>query len=112
MQRFTLGESVMKGLGRAAATILAAGGLLAAAAPAHAESHALIMWIGKYADPRANLPGIDLDAKAARQIAGAIGVPAANITELKNEQLSWRAMGEAISGLAGRIKAKDANNYN
>ena len=36
-----------------------------------------------------------------------MGVPGANITELKNEQLSLRAMGEAVSGLADRIKAGD-----
>jgi hypothetical protein len=108
MQRFTFGESVIKGLARSTATIaVAVGALLAASLPARAESHALIMWIGTYANPQANLPGIDLDAKAARQIAGAIGVPAANITELKNDQLSLRAMGEAISGLAARIKAGD-----
>jgi hypothetical protein len=74
---------------------------------ARAENHALIMWIGQYADPRANLPGIDLDAKAARRIAAAMGVPAANITELKNEQLTWRAMGQAITSLAARIKPGD-----
>lgn len=89
-----------------AACALAAAAL-SISAPARAENHALILWIGTYAEPSANLPGIDLDAKAARQIALAMGVPPNNITELKNEQLAWKGMSRAIAGLTERIQPGD-----
>lgn len=97
-------SSGLSGLGTIA---IAAAACLSASLPAHAENHALIMWIGQYADPRANLPGIDLDAKAARRIAETMGVPPANVTELKNEQLALRSMGQALSALVDRIKPGD-----
>ena len=75
--------------------------------PARAASHALIMWIGQYADPRANLPGIELDAKAARQIALTMGVPTDNISELKNGELTLQMMSQAIAGLVNRIAPGD-----
>jgi hypothetical protein len=77
---------------------------LPATQPAHAESHAIIVWIGQYADPRANLPGIEFDAKPARRIAEVLGVPAGNITELKIGQLTLGAMGRVLTELAERIK--------
>lgn len=81
---------------------------LACMAPmAHAENHALILWIGTYADPAANLPGIDLDAKAARQIAAAMGVPAKNTVEVRNEQLTLAGLGQAIGALVDRIQPGD-----
>jgi hypothetical protein len=81
---------------------------LACMAPsAHAENHALILWIGTYADPAANLPGIDLDAKAARQIAAAMGVPAGNTTEVSNERLTLAGLRQAIGALVDRIQPGD-----
>lgn len=78
------------------------------ASPAvRAENHALILWIGQYSDPNANLPGIDLDAKRARQIAIAMGIPAANIIEKKNQQLTLKGMSDAIAEVTNRIKAGD-----
>lgn len=74
---------------------------------ARAENHALIMTIGAYADPRANLPGIDLDAKAARRIALAMGVPAPNITELKDQQLALAGLSKAVGALTARIRQDD-----
>ena len=84
---------------------LTAGGLGAAAV--HAENHALIMWIGDYADPRAKLEGIDLDAKLARKIALGMGVPGGNIVEVKNRELTLQGMSGAIQGLTGRIRKGD-----
>jgi len=74
---------------------------------AHAENHALIMWIGEYSNPKANLPGIDKDAAMARQIARGIGVKDANIVEIKNRQLDLADMKSAIGGLTSRIQNGD-----
>ena len=90
---------------------LTAGSLALAAAAtvtsAWAENHALIMWIGDYGDPRSNLPGIDLDAANARKIAAAMGVPAQNITEISNAQLTREGFGQGLSGLYRRIADGD-----
>jgi septal ring-binding cell division protein DamX len=75
--------------------------------PAWAENHALIMWIGDYGDPRANLPGIDLDAANARVIATAMGVPAQNITEISNAQLTAANMAAGFVSLHKRINDGD-----
>jgi len=74
---------------------------------ARAENHALIMWVGEYADPRASLPGIDLDANNARKIARGMGIPEKNITEVKNEQLTWDGMKSALADLVARIAQDD-----
>jgi len=74
---------------------------------ARAENHALILWIGEYADPRANLPGIDKDAAAARVIMHNMGVADRNITELKNQQLNWAGLSKAFAGLTSRIHDGD-----
>lgn len=81
--------------------------VLAGAASAWAENHALIMWIGDYGDPRSNLPGIDLDAANARKIATAMGVPSQNIAEISNAQLTRANIGAGLSGLHARIKDGD-----
>lgn len=78
-----------------------------AAPAARAENHALILWIGQYSDSNANLPGIDLDAKRARQIAIAMGIPAANIVEKRNEQLTLKGMSDSIAALTERIRPGD-----
>jgi len=81
--------------------------LALAAAPARAENHALIMWIGEYAVPQAHLPGIAQDAALARKIAHGMGVADANIVELNNEALALDSIRAAIGGLAGRIADGD-----
>lgn len=83
---------------------LAAGGW---AGSAFAESHALIMTIGNYSNPAANLRGIDVDAANARKIALSMGVPAGNITELRDSQLSSRGIADAMNTLSIRIRAGD-----
>lgn len=84
------------------ATLLSLG-----AAVARAESHALIMWISDYGDADANLPGLDHDARNARSIAIAMGVPESRITELKNQQLTLAGISAALHDLAARIQADD-----
>jgi hypothetical protein len=63
---------------------------LLAVAPfaATAADYALLMGIGEYQRPQANLPGIDKDVALARRIAQSIGVPAANIRELSDRQVT------------------------
>ena len=82
-------------------------GLLLLGGNAGAENHALIMWIGEYKDANANLPGLENDARNARRIAAAMGVPNGNITELKNAQLTFAGMSGAIRGLTDRIRTDD-----
>ncbi len=80
---------------------------LAAGTPARAENHALIMWIGDYGRSDMNLPGIDKDARMARQIATAMGVPEGNISELSNADLTQDNMGKALVGLYRKINDGD-----
>ena len=90
----------------AAAATLSCLGLLGSTA-VQAENHALIMWIGEYADPRNNLDGIDLDARYAKEMAELMGVPRQNIREYKNSQLTLAGMRGAMQGLTSRIKKDD-----
>ena len=91
-------------LGATCAVTLALAGLMS---QAHAENHALIMWIGDYEDPNNRLPGIDKDAAIARTIAKAMGVSDNNIIERKNNQLTASGMKSAINQLALKIRKDD-----
>ncbi len=86
---------------------LAAAVALAATAMAHAENHALILWIGDYDGVSAHLPGIEHDARNARRIAAAMGVPPSRITELSNSQLKLDGLSEAMRALIRRIHRDD-----
>lgn len=90
--------------------LLAGAGLAAAVlAPlARADDHALILWIGQYADAQVRIVGVDQDARLARGMARAMGVPERNITELKNSQLTHAGIKTALAGLQGRIRAGDS----
>lgn len=74
---------------------------------AQAAEHALIMTIGNYIKPEANLPGIDKDAALARRIALSMGVPAANVTELRDQELTRQGISSAMERLAQRVQAGD-----
>ncbi|QIL73077.1 DUF4384 domain-containing protein [Diaphorobacter sp. HDW4B] len=74
---------------------------------ARAENHALIMWVGEYADARQNLPGIDKDAALARGIARSMGVADNNIVEVKNRDLTLEGMKLAVGQLVGRVQSGD-----
>ncbi|MBL8331032.1 MAG: DUF4384 domain-containing protein [Rubrivivax sp.] len=91
------------------AAVLGAAALLGAAGPAQAaQSHALIIWIGAYDGPPANsLPGIDKDARMAREMARSIGVPEANITEIGNAAVTLQGMRSAVSALESRMGQGD-----
>ncbi|MES3022149.1 MAG: DUF4384 domain-containing protein [Pseudomonadota bacterium] len=86
---------------------LALVGALGMAGSAQAENHALIMTID-YAGTNSALVGIDLDAKMAHQIALGLGVPAANIRDLRNGALKLAGMTGAIEEFTNnRVKEGD-----
>ena len=89
------------------ALTLAASAVASISAPAFAESHALIMSIGNYQNPNANLRGIDIDAANARKIALSMGVNGTNIVEVKDGQLTASGIERAMSDLRGRVKSGD-----
>lgn len=95
-------------LARASTAALAALGALWAPA-AQAERHALIMWISRYpaSTTTANLPGSEVDARQAAAMARRAGVPEANITLVKNEELSYDGMTAVIRALQRRVKPGD-----
>lgn len=75
---------------------------------AHAENHALIMWIGDYGNPKMNLPGIDQDAANAKRIARAMGVTNdRNIREVSNANLTKRNIATELADLQRRIATGD-----
>jgi Caspase domain/Domain of unknown function (DUF4384) len=99
--------SLLKRVAFRVSALAVAAGLSLTAASAHADNHALIMWIGDYGNARMNLPGIDLDAANARKIATAMGVPQQNIRELGNEQLTKDRISVALAELTSRIANGD-----
>ncbi len=80
---------------------------LLAPAPAPAANYAIVMTIGNYENPRADLPGIDLDARNAGKIAQSMGVPAANIEYLSDDKLSVDGIREAFDRTSARIRRGD-----
>ena len=90
-----------------ASLALATFGGLAGCGVAQAANHALIMTIGTYEDPAANLPGIDLDAANAARIAEKMGVPPANTTYLKDDQLTEDGFRKAFEAMSDRIGQGD-----
>ncbi len=76
-------------------------------ATAHAADYALVMGIGNYKRPSANLPGIDKDVQAARRIAQSIGVPAANIRTLSDGDVSSDGIRRAMQDMESSIGRGD-----
>lgn len=74
---------------------------------AWADEHALILWIGQYADPRVRIVGLDRDAALARDMAQAMGVPRANIVERSNSQLTHTGLKAALADLKTRVRPGD-----
>ncbi|MES2938476.1 MAG: DUF4384 domain-containing protein [Pseudomonadota bacterium] len=74
---------------------------------ARSADYALIMGIGNYQERRANLPGIDKDMAAARRIAQSIGVPAANIRELSDGQVTGAGVGRALQEMEAQLRPGD-----
>src|SRR5438874_1001193 len=82
--------------------------LLSLCAGAHAETHALIMAIGEYDVPgAASLGGVAQDVVSAREIARKLGVTDANLTVLRDAQLTLEGMTKAFSDLDERVVQND-----
>lgn len=90
----------------ARAALLAAA-LACAPAIAPAADYALIMGIGVYQEASANLPGIDKDVAIARRMAQSIGVPASNIRELTNGQVTRAGVTAALRDMESQLKSGD-----
>lgn len=80
---------------------------LSATGAVQAANHALILWIGDYGRPAANLPGVDIDARSARQIAALLNVPAQNIRELANAALTRQSLVAELASLQQRMADGD-----
>ncbi len=75
---------------------------------ARAARHALVIGIGRYADPEVvPLPGTRFDLESATQIAQAMEVPPANIRYLQDEQATGDAIRRAIAALDASVQPGD-----
>lgn len=72
-----------------------------------AADHALIMGIGVYQQSQANLPGIDKDMQIARRIAQSIGVPAQNIRELSDGQVTREGVHASLRQMEAQVQPGD-----
>jgi hypothetical protein len=103
------GSSVVSGLasGREAAgnTALTLG---VRSLPARVNRHALIIGIGRYADPATpSLPGTRIDKESATQMAQAMQVPPSNIRYLQDEQATGANIRQALQDLTDRVQDGD-----
>ena len=97
----------MKSLCRAAAAASTTAAVVLCA-PVHAETHALIMAIGNYSVPGvAPLKGVPQDVTSAQEIARRLGVRDANMTVLRDGQLTHDGMTSAFERLRERIAPND-----
>jgi hypothetical protein len=76
--------------------------------PARNGRHALIIGIGRYADPGITpLPGTRIDRDSATQMAQAMQVPASNTRYLQDEQATGDAIRRALRELGERTREGD-----
>src|SRR5437899_2838867 len=75
---------------------------------ARSETHALIMTISNYDIPGVPpLKGVAQDGASARDIARKLGVKDANITFMRDRELTWDGMNAALDRLRERIAPND-----
>ena len=76
--------------------------------PARVNRHALIIGISRYADAGTPpLPGAKIDRASATQMAGAMQVPASNISYLQDEQATGDNIRKALRELGDRVQDGD-----
>ncbi len=76
--------------------------------PPRINRHALIIGIGRYADPATpSLPGTRLDKDSATQMAQAMQVPPSNIRYLQDEQATGANIRQALHDLTDRVQDGD-----
>ncbi len=70
--------------------------------------HALIIDVGRYADPSVpSLPGTKLDKNSATQMAQAMQVPGSNIQYLQDDQATGENIRQALRDLSERVQDGD-----
>lgn len=74
---------------------------------ASAADRALLIGVGEYQNPKANLPGIDLDIMNMRQVARIMGYKNKNIRTLENQQATAAGIERAIKNFI--IEGTDEN---
>jgi hypothetical protein len=73
-----------------------------------ATSHALLLGIGEFASSSIPpLPGVGHDVRSARELALAMGVPAAQVTVVRDGELSLAGIVLAVQRLVDRVQAGD-----
>lgn len=76
--------------------------------PTRINRHALIIGISRYADANIPpLPGARIDRASATQMAGAMQVPASNITYLQDEQATGANIRKALTDLGDKVQDGD-----
>lgn len=76
--------------------------------PVRSNRHALIIGIGKYADPATpSLPGVRMDRESATQIASSMQVPRENIRYMSDDQATGDNIRKAIQDLGERVQEGD-----
>jgi hypothetical protein len=76
--------------------------------PARVNRHALIIGVSRYLDPATPpLPGARIDRASATQMAGAMQVPASNITYLQDEQATGANIRKALKDLGDKVQDGD-----
>lgn len=72
-----------------------------------AADQALIVGVGQYQDPNANLPGIELDVAMMEQMAAHLGIRKSNTVILRDQQATKAGFKQALETLAGQVSADD-----
>jgi len=75
--------------------------------PESRTAHALIMTIGDYQGSIPKLKGVPFDTASATEIARRMGVPAENITALRDAELTLDGMRKALSDLESKLSGND-----
>lgn len=74
---------------------------------AFANDRALLVGVGKYNDPRANLVGVDLDIEMMKDVASLLGFRDSQIRVLQDEQATLQAVEQAIESWLIKGVSKD-----
>lgn len=87
--------------------LIATTGVRGFSKPESATAHALLMTIGDYRGPIPKLTGVPHDIATATEIARRMGVPAANIHAMKDDELTLDGMRRALDELEARLGGSD-----
>jgi len=87
--------------------LIATTGIRGFSKPPAVAAHALIMTIGDYQGNIPKLKGVPHDTVTATEIARRLGVPAANIRALKDDELTLEGMRKAFDDLESKLGGDD-----